>query len=157
MSSKGFMLLVLSSALGLSNVAAQESSLLPYCNGSGPDAVTGVINTLDGVTTATESTVVPQICLPNVVEGDPDRCFYYYIPPETTGPVPLIMDVHGVASCPAHAIGYTGWFDMATKNNLIAVWPLVSYFLDRLRDALLVLNCGSATWIFSHFLGHYGS
>lgn len=69
---------------------------------------------------------IPQTCIqvPNEKDGLEERCFYSYLPKTcTSGKVPLVMDVHGMGSCPLYSAGYTGWMQKAEEECFMVVWP----------------------------------
>jgi hypothetical protein len=78
----------------------------------GPDALTSLFNT-----------TIEHAC---ITIDDATRCFYTYIPDCAEGSVPLVYDIHGVQSCPKYAANYTGWFQKASEECFVVVWPVVS-------------------------------
>lgn len=71
---------------------------------------------------------IPQTCI-DVPVGDStrERCFYTYVP-ETCAQLeiskaPLVLDVHGMGSCPLWSAGYTGWMQKAEEECIVVAWP----------------------------------
>lgn len=87
-------------------------------------------------TSATALTVaygknIPRTCI-NVPLGDDDdegreRCFYTYVPKTCSSneitKAPLVVDVHGMGSCPLWSAGYTGWMQKAEEECFVVMWP----------------------------------
>jgi len=70
---------------------------------------------------------IPQTCIevPNDKGEFDERCFYSYLPEGCADneKVPLVMDVHGMGSCPLYSAGYTGWMQKAEEECFVVVWP----------------------------------
>jgi len=69
---------------------------------------------------------IPRICIDTPGVSD-QRCFYLYIPDcvgEAEDEVPLVFDNHGLESCPAWMVYFSGWAQRATEECFVVVWPL---------------------------------
>jgi len=73
---------------------------------------------------------IPQTCI-DVPVGDKgktrERCFYTYVPKtcseQEISEAPLVVDVHGMGSCPLWSAGYTGWMQKAEEDCIVVMWP----------------------------------
>lgn len=81
---------------------------------------------------------IPQTCIDVPVRLSDDgsvltamkRCYYTYVPErcksdDTNDPkqLPLVVDVHGLGSCPLYSAGYTGWKQRAEDECFVVMWP----------------------------------
>lgn len=69
---------------------------------------------------------IPRICIDTPGVSD-QRCFYQYVPDcvkERKEKVPLVFDIHGLESCPAWMVYFSGWAQKATEECFVVVWPL---------------------------------
>jgi len=69
---------------------------------------------------------IPRICIDTPGVSD-QRCYYLYVPDcvnEQKGEVPLVFDIHGLESCPAWMVYFSGWAQKATEDCFVVVWPL---------------------------------
>lgn len=69
---------------------------------------------------------IPRICIDTPGVSD-QRCYYLYVPDcvnEQKGEVPLVFDIHGLESCPAWMVYFSGWAQKATEECFVVVWPL---------------------------------
>ena len=58
-----------------------------------------------------------------------DRSVFVYVPESALGsntsePLPMVVDVHGMGACPSLQMALTGWLDLATANGFVYVAPL---------------------------------
>jgi len=76
---------------------------------------------------------IPRICI-DVPVGDDgstttavvERCYYAYVPDsctESAETVPLVVDIHGLGSCPLRSSTYTGWRQKAEEECFVLIWP----------------------------------
>lgn len=65
---------------------------------------------------------IPQSCI--TVAGQ-ERCYYTYIPECASDATPVVYDIHGYGECPRTFSAYSGWFDKATEECFVVVWPTV--------------------------------
>jgi len=80
--------------------------------------------------TTAYSKPIPQTCI-EVPVGDEGknrkRCFYTYVPKtcsqQEISEAPLVVDVHGMGSCPLWSAGYTGWMEKAEEECIVVMWP----------------------------------
>jgi poly(3-hydroxybutyrate) depolymerase len=59
--------------------------------------------------------------------GVHEQCFFMYVPnncKDNDASVPLVVDVHGVRSCPLLHTMYSGWLEKADQNCFVVIWPI---------------------------------
>lgn len=71
---------------------------------------------------------IPRTCIdvPVPGQGTLSRCYYTYIPDSCAASdetVPLLLDIHGLNSCPLRSSTYTGWNGIAEQECFVVVWP----------------------------------
>ena len=66
---------------------------------------------------------IPHSC---IEVGGKKRCYYTYIPECADGETPVVYDIHGYNVCPRSFSAYSGWFERATEECFVVVWPTVS-------------------------------
>lgn len=88
-----------------------------FCD-TGPEAMTASLGYLSG------GRPIPQYCVTNPVDGGQKRCYYLFVPECATGPVPLMMDMHGGSSCPLWSTFFDGWLQLASKKCFALFYPL---------------------------------
>jgi poly(3-hydroxybutyrate) depolymerase len=88
-----------------------------FCDVS-PDALT---KSLSG---KTEGQPVPQYCIKNPVSGGKQRCYYLLVPKCANGRVPLVMNMHGGASCPVWSSGFDGWVEKSVLRCFALAYPI---------------------------------
>jgi len=92
-----------------------------FCD-TGPTAMTNALFNLTG------GVEIPQYCIPNPVPSLDDsgfkRCYYLFVPPCTSGPTPLVMDMHGSQSCPLFNAYYNRWIETAINNCFAVFFPV---------------------------------
>lgn len=91
-----------------------ETTNNPRCP-TGPDSVTEALP-------ANISSDFPRTCF-DTAHGE--RCFYSYVPECAQGKkVPLVLDIHGLESCPSEQVNYSGWVQKAMEECFILAMPL---------------------------------
>lgn len=101
-----------------------------YLGGNSHRLVSGLCDTSATALTVAYGKSIPRTCI-NVPLGDDDddkgreRCFYTYVPKSCneTKKAPLVVDVHGMGSCPLWSAGYTGWMQKAEEECFVVMWP----------------------------------
>jgi poly(3-hydroxybutyrate) depolymerase len=66
---------------------------------------------------------IPQTC---IQVGKRKRCYYTYIPECASDDAAVVYDIHGYGECPRSFSAYSGWFQKATDECFVVVWPTVS-------------------------------
>mmetsp|Transcript_37762 Transcript_37762/g.42273 ORF Transcript_37762/g.42273 Transcript_37762/m.42273 type:complete len:385 (-) Transcript_37762:13-1167(-) len=56
--------------------------------------------------------------------GEPRSVFVHVPETNATGPLPMVMDVHGMGGCPSFQMAMTGWLGLAGANDYVYVAPL---------------------------------
>jgi len=51
------------------------------------------------------------------------RSFFNLNPGPGSSAAPLVVDLHGFGQCPELMAFYTGWLDIAARENMVLVWP----------------------------------
>mmetsp|Transcript_18857 Transcript_18857/g.46809 ORF Transcript_18857/g.46809 Transcript_18857/m.46809 type:complete len:410 (+) Transcript_18857:1247-2476(+) len=100
-----------------------------YLGGNSHRLVSALCDTSATALTVAYGKNIPQTCI-TVPLGDDDdegreRCFYTYVPKSCneTKKAPLVVDVHGMGSCPLWSAGYTGWMQKAEEECFVVMWP----------------------------------
>lgn len=64
--------------------------------------------------------------------GGQTRYWYTYEPAGSSGPTPLVLDLHGYTSCAVWNPAYTGWWGTAQQEGFHVIWPqgTNNYFLQ---------------------------
>ena len=87
----------------------QCMAVLGECD-TGPDVLTkAMAHHLEGLP-------FPQFCIDNPVANGKPRCYYLYVPKCASGNVPLVVNMHGMGSCPALSVAYDQWTQTAVRN-----------------------------------------
>jgi poly(3-hydroxybutyrate) depolymerase len=85
---------------------------------------------------------IPRTCINVPINDDGstttvlERCYYTYVPDScivlaeaeiasssTPKKLPLVVDIHGMSSCPLFTAVYTGWMQKAEEECFVVVWP----------------------------------
>jgi poly(3-hydroxybutyrate) depolymerase len=84
----------------------------------GPDVMTDVYGPF------TEGLPIPQYCIKNPVENGKPRCYYLFVPKCASGSVPLVVNMHGSATCPAWSSFFDQWIKTAARNCFALALPI---------------------------------
>lgn len=87
-----------------------------------PDAMTSALHKMTG------GLNVPQHCVKvpptaHTVEQQMDRCYYLFVPECASGPVPIVMNMHGADSCPIWSTFYDHWAETAMRHCFALMFP----------------------------------
>jgi len=88
--------------------------------------------TLDNETLAWMS---PEPALTCKMAGGLERCWWTWVPTSVAegatpeGPVPLVVDMHGLGACASTQAWYSGWRQIAEREGFVVVWPQGTYDL----------------------------
>jgi len=118
----GFAAAQLTDTAGILNILADFN----FSCDSGPDAMTD-----------TFGEYIPRTCIdvPVLLSDDGSvlttmkRCYYTYVPESCKSnnnnmkKIPLVLDLHGLGSCPLFEAGYSGWMQQAEEDCFVVVWP----------------------------------
>ena len=56
--------------------------------------------------------------------GEPRSVFVHVPDTNSTEPLPMVMDIHGMGSCPSIQMAMTGWLGLSGANDFVYVVPL---------------------------------
>lgn len=89
-----------------------------------PDAMTGALHKMTGGLNVPQHCVkVPTTAAKNTVDQQMDRCYYLFVPECASGPVPIVMNMHGADSCPIWSTFYDRWAETAMRHCFALMYP----------------------------------